>query len=151
MENTEVHQMKKNGIYNAKLSEVVGKMGHGDIILIGDVGCPFPRHDMTTCIDLAVTDGVPKVTDVVKAVLEELVIEGYIVSEETKQVSPEKYQEFKNILDLEKNKGNAMNEETIPHMEMKNLWLNGSLEGKEVKAFVRTGERCPYCCLLYTS
>ena len=117
--------MKKNGIYNAKLSEVVGKMGHGDIILIGDVGCPFPRHDMTTCIDLAVTDGVPKVTDVVKAVLEELVIEGYIVSEETKQVSPEKYQEFKNILDLEKNKGNAMNEETIPHMEMKNLWLNG--------------------------
>ena len=145
MENTEVHQMKKNGIYNAKLSEVVGKMGHGDIILIGDVGCPFPRHDMTTCIDLAVTDGVPKVTDVVKAVLEELVIEGYIVSEETKQVSPEKYQEFKNILDLEKNKGNAMNEETIPHMEMKNLWLNGSLEGKEVKAFVRTGERCPYC------
>lgn len=137
--------MKKNGIYNAKLSEVVGKMGHGDIILIGDVGCPFPRHDMTTCIDLAVTDGVPKVTDVVKAVLEELVIEGYIVSEETKQVSPEKYQEFKNILDLEKNKGNAMNEETIPHMEMKNLWLNGSLEGKEVKAFVRTGERCPYC------
>ena len=70
--------MKKNGIYNAKLSEVVGKMGHGDIILIGDVGCPFPRHDMTTCIDLAVTDGVPKVTDVVKAVLEELVIEGYI-------------------------------------------------------------------------
>lgn len=145
MENTEVHQMKKNGIYNAKLSEVVGKMGHGDIILIGDVGCPFPRHDMTTCIDLAVTDGVPKVTDVVKAVLEELVIEGYIVSEETKQVSPEKYQEFKNILDLEKNKGNAMNEETIPHMEMKNLWLNGPLEGKEVKAFVRTGERCPYC------
>ena len=138
MENTEVHQMKKNGIYNAKLSEVVGKMGHGDIILIGDVGCPFPRHDMTTCIDLAVTDGVPKVTDVVKAVLEELVIEGYIVSEETKQVSPEKYQEFKNILDLEKNKGNAMNEETIPHMEMKNLWLNGSLEGKEVKAFVRS-------------
>ena len=36
--------MKKNGIYNAKLSEVVGKMGHGDIILIGDVGCPFPRQ-----------------------------------------------------------------------------------------------------------
>lgn len=90
MENMEVQKMKKNGIYNAKLSEVVGKMGHGDIILIGDVGCPFPRHDMTTCIDLAVTDGVPKVTDVVKAVLEELVIEGYIVSEETKQVSPEK-------------------------------------------------------------
>ena len=33
--------MKKNGIYNAKLSEVVGKMGHGDIILIGDVDVHF--------------------------------------------------------------------------------------------------------------
>ena len=115
-------KMKKNGIYNAKLSEVVGKMGHGDIILIGDVGCPFPRHDMTTCIDLAVTDGVPKVTDVVKAVIG------------ANRTGKGRW-----------NKGNAMNEETIPHMEMKNLWLNGSLEGKEVKAFVRTGERCPYC------
>lgn len=26
--------MKKNGIYNAKLSEVVGKMGHGDLFLL---------------------------------------------------------------------------------------------------------------------
>lgn len=137
--------MKKGGIYNSKLSEVIGKMGHGDIILIGDVGCPFPRHEMTTSIDLAVSDGVPKVTDVVKAVLEELVVEQYIVSEETKMISPEKYNEFKEIMDLETNKGNPLLENTIPHIEMKNLWLNGSLEGKEVKAFVRTGERCPYC------
>ena len=44
------------------------------------------RHEMTTCIDLAVTDGVPKVTDVLKTVLDELVVEEYIVSEETKSV-----------------------------------------------------------------
>ena len=70
--------MKKSGIYNAELARAVGKMGHGDIILIGDVGCPFPRHDMTTCIDLAVCEGVPRVADVVKAVLSELVVESYI-------------------------------------------------------------------------
>lgn len=137
--------MKKGGIYNAELAKAIGKMGHGDIILIGDVGCPFPRHEMTTCVDLAVSDGVPKVTDVLKAVLEELVVEGYIVSEETKEISPAKYEEFKEILSKEKNKGNDLVETTIPHPEMKDLWLNGALKGEEVKVFVRTGERCPYC------
>ena len=34
--------MKKSGIYNSELAKAVSKMGHGDIILIGDVGCPFP-------------------------------------------------------------------------------------------------------------
>lgn len=137
--------MKKGGIYNAELAKAIGKMGHGDIILIGDVGCPFPRHEMTTCVDLAVSDGVPKVTDVMKAVLEELVVESYIVSEETKEISPEKYAEFKSILEEEENKGNALEEKTIPHPEMKDLWLNGALKGEEVKVFVRTGERCPFC------
>ena len=93
-------------------SKAWGKMGHGDIILIGDVGCPFPRHEMTTCIDLAVTDGVPKVTDVLKTVLDELVVEEYIVSEETKSVSPAVYEEFKGILAQYDNKGNALKETT---------------------------------------
>ena len=137
--------MKKSGIYNSELAKAVSKMGHGDIILIGDVGCPFPRHDMTTCVDLAVCEGVPKVTDVVKAVLSELVVESYIVTEETKSVSPQVYEEFKSILSKEDNKGNVLVEKCIPHVDMKNLWLNGALNGEEVKVFVRTGERCPFC------
>ena len=137
--------MKKSGIYNSELAKAVSKMGHGDIILIGDVGCPFPRHDMTTCVDLAVCEGVPKVADVVKAVLNELVVESYIVTDETKSVSPQVYEEFKSILSKENNKGNALVEKCIPHVDMKNLWLNGALNGEEVKVFVRTGERCPYC------
>ena len=137
--------MKKSGIYNSELAKAVSKMGHGDIILIGDVGCPFPRHDMTTCVDLAVCEGVPKVVDVVNAVLSELVVESYIVTDETKSVSPQVYEEFKSILSKENNKGNALVEKCIPHVDMKNLWLNGALNGEEVKVFVRTGERCPYC------
>lgn len=137
--------MKKSGIYNVDLAKAVGKMGHGDIILIGDVGCPFPRHDQTTCIDLAVYEGVPRVADVVKAVLSELVVESYIVTDETKSVSPAVYQELKGILDKETNKGSALAEKCIPHDQMKDLWLNGALRGDEVKVFVRTGERCPYC------
>lgn len=137
--------MKKSGIYNAQLAQAIAKMGHGDIILIGDVGCPFPRHEMTTCIDLAICEGVPKVAEVLEAVLKELVIESYIVTDETKKVSPHAYKQFREILDKENNKGNPLVEKTIPHVKMKDLWLNGGLRGDEVKVFVRTGERCPYC------
>ena len=137
--------MKRSGILNAELSKAVGKMGHGDMILIGDVGCPFPRHDMTTVIDLAVTDGIPKVSDVLKVVLEELVVEEYMVAQETKDISPDTYQEFKEILSGYENKGNPLKETVGEHPKMKNLWLNGALEGQEMKVFVRTGQRTPFC------
>ena len=119
--------MKRKGIYNTELSHIVAKMGHGDMILIGDVGCPFPRHELTTCIDLAVTENIPVVNDVLRVVLEELEIEEYIVSEETKEISPNTYAQFKKTIDSFDNKGNALVEKVIPHANMKDLWLNGSL------------------------
>ena len=140
--------MKKTSIQNVELSKAVAKMGHGDMMLIGDVGCPFPRHDMTTTIDLAVTDGVPKVTDVLKAVLDEMVVESYIVSEETKKLNPENYKKFTDLISKYDNKGNPLAEQTMEHLDVKDLWLNGALDGKEVKYFVRTGERSPYTYII---
>jgi D-ribose pyranase len=137
--------MKRTGILNAELSKAVAAMGHGDIILIGDVGCPWPRHEMTKVVDLAITDGIPKVCDVVKVVLQELEVESYIVAHETKEISPKTYDEFKKIISQFKNKGNELKEKEIQHPNMKDLWLNGALNGEEVKVFVRCGERTPYC------
>jgi len=34
--------MKKNGIFNAKLSKIVAALGHGVRIVIRDVGLPIP-------------------------------------------------------------------------------------------------------------
>jgi len=140
--------MKKKGILNVALSEAIAKMGHGDMILIGDVGCPFPRHDQTTTIDLAVKEGIPCVADVLEVVLEELVVESYIVSQETKEVNPEHYKQFADIIAKYDNKGNALAEKTIRHDDYKDLWLNGALRGEEVKVFVRTGERSPYAYIM---
>ncbi len=140
--------MKKSGIQNIALLNAIARMGHGDMILIGDIGCPFPRHEMTQCVDLAVVKDIPKVEDVLKAVLEELVVESYIVSEETKTVNPDHYKTFTEIIKNFDNKGNALVENTIAHDDMKNLWLNGALEGKEVKTFVRTGEHSPYSYII---
>lgn len=140
--------MKRTGIQNRKLSEMVAKMGHGDMILIGDLGCPFPAHDQTEVIDLAVSDGIPKVEEVLAAVMSELVVESYIVSEETKQCNPEHYKTFTDIINAYDNKGNAIEEKVLPHFPVKDLWLRGALKGEQVKAFVRTGERSPYAYII---
>ena len=140
--------MKQSGIQNSKLSELVARMGHGDMILIGDVGCPFPAHEMTTVIDLAVSAGVPTVEDVLKAVMSELVVESYIVSEETKMNNPEHYAAFTSIIKQHKNKGNDIVEKTMPHFPVKNLWLTGALHEEQMKGFVRTGERSPYAYIV---
>lgn len=136
--------MKRKGILNVKLSEAIAKMGHGDMILIGDAGCPFPRHDMTTQVDLAVTAGIPMVNDVLKIVMEELEVESYIVSQETKDMSPDTYNEFKDTISKYKSRGEEITEKTIKHTDFKDLWLNGALNGEEMKVFVRTGEKTPY-------
>ena len=126
-------------------------MGHGDMLVITDRGFPFPGHEMTECIDLSVGRDLPKVADVLRVVLEELEIEKVIIADETKTVSPEVYKEFKEILNPVKNKGNDIEEENIPHPDFKHMVLNGSLEGKEMKGFVKCGEFTPYANIILVS
>ena len=148
--------MKTKGILNPQLAELVAEMGHGDILLIADRGIPFPQHDQTVCIDLSVKEGMPKVTDVMEVVLSELEIESVIIAHETKEVSPQVYKEFKEILDKIDNKGNPIREENIKHIDFKNIFLTGApvhedaidLTGREVKGIVRTGQFTPYAYIM---
>ena len=143
--------MKTHGILHNDLARAIARVGHGDMIVITDRGFPFPSHEMTECIDVSVGRGLPGVTDVVKVVLEELEIEKVIIADESKTACPEIYNEFKDILSKIDNKGNAIVEENIPHPEFKDLVLNGSLEGKEVKVFVKTGEFTPFANIILVS
>lgn len=143
--------MKTNGILNNDLARLVARLGHGDMLVITDRGFPFPRHEKTECIDVSVGRNLPKFVDVVKVVLEELEIEKVIIADETKDISPDVYKELKDVVFLKKNKGNDIVEENIPHLEFKDLVLNGSLQGKEVKGFVKTGEFTPYANIILIS
>lgn len=143
--------MKTRGILHNNLAQLVARMGHGDMLVIADRGFPFPRHEMTECIDVSVGRDLPKVADVLKVVLEELEIEKVIIADETKTVSPQTYAEFKKIVATKKNKGNAIVEENIPHPQFKHLVLNGSLEGQEMKGFVKCGEFTPYANIILIS
>jgi len=143
--------MKTKGILNNELSKSVARLGHGDMLVITDRGFPFPRHEMTDCIDVSVGRDIPMVADVLKVVLQELEIEKVIIADETKTVSPHVYEDFKKIIGNVKNKGNDIVEENIPHPQFKDLVLNGALTGKEVKVFVKTGEFTPYANIILVS
>lgn len=143
--------MKTEGILNNEISKLVAEMGHGDMIVITDRGFPFPRHEKTKCVDLSVGVNLPKVKDVTEVILTELEIEEVIIANETKEVSPNTYEELQEILAPIDNKGNEIREKNIPHPEFKDLVLNGALNGKEVKGFVKTGEFTPYANIILIS
>ena len=62
--------MKKIGVLNKDISEVIASMGHMDMLVIGDAGLPIPAK--VRRIDLAVKKDVPGFIETVEAIVEEL-------------------------------------------------------------------------------
>ena len=132
--------MKRGGILNSALSAAVSKLGHGDLILIGDMGCAFPEKETVAVIDLAVSNGIPLVADVLKTVLEELVVESYIIADESLTASPDAMLKLDAVISKYPGKNGVITRKTLPHADIKRLWLGG----EQMKAFVRTGEHTPW-------
>ena len=85
--------MKKRGILHAQLISCIAALGHKDTYMIGDAGMPIPPG--VQVIDLAVTAGVPTFRQVMDAVLEEAVVEGYTLADEIMENNPELLQYIK--------------------------------------------------------
>ncbi|MDR5585925.1 MULTISPECIES: D-ribose pyranase [Clostridium] len=127
--------MRKTELLNSNLSSVISKMGHTDMIAIGDCGLPIP--DESERIDLALIKGIPTFIQTLKATLLELQIEEVILAKETEDISPELYNEIKEVI------GDAKIT-FISHEELK-------FKLKECKAVVRTGEQTPYANIILKS
>lgn len=127
--------MKKIGILNSDISDVVSKMGHTDMLAIGDCGLPIP--DCTRRIDLALTKDVPTFIQTLKVVLSELQVEEIVLAKETMDVSPELYKQITDILP-------SVKITTITHEELKETLKN-------CKAVIRTGEQTPYANIILKS
>jgi len=143
--------MKTEGILNSNLIRVMGRMGHGDLLVITDRGFPFPLHGLTETIDLSVTKNIPAFMDVVKAVVSDFEIEEAIIAEETGKVSPHVQKQLLEVLSKKKNKGNDIKITYIPHDKFKNLVLHGAERGEPVACFVKTGEFTPYANVILVS
>ena len=127
--------MKKTGILNQNILNVMGSLGHTDRIVVCDVGLPIDKNVQR--IDLAVTKGVVKFMDVLKPLLEELVVEKIILAREIVAKSPAMHQE---IVALTK----GIPVELVSHEEFKRLT-------KDAKAIIRTGECTPYTNIILQS
>ena len=120
--------MKKTGILNKDISEVVAALGHTDTLVIADAGLPIPVE--TRRIDLALTAGIPTFLDTLRAVLVEMYVEEAIVAEEMIEVSPKVYEAIKEIV-------GDVPIKTVTHLIFKE-------QIRSARAVIRTGEFTPY-------
>jgi D-ribose pyranase len=120
--------MKKTGLLNKDLSEVIASLGHRDTLVIADAGLPIPAG--VRRIDLAIIPHLPRFMDVVRAVLGELQVEEAVIASEMADRSPQLLAELQEAL------GEAPITSTIHE--------NFKLQTARARAVVRTGEFTPY-------
>nr|WP_255594593.1 D-ribose pyranase [Acidovorax sp. sif1233] len=111
---------------HAELSHAIASLGHGDMLVIGDVGLPIPPGPRR--IDLALTPGIPAVADVLRVVLSEMQVEKAVIATEA----------------VERGAGHLpgwcqlpVEPQAVPHDDFKRLT-------QQARVMVRTGECTPY-------
>ncbi len=125
--------MKKIGLLHGELSKTLALLAHDDIILIGDAGMPVP--DQVKLIDLAVVNGVPAFLDVLKAVMDEMLVAEAFIDREQAEISPDMRKRLVATV------GSAFKLTELPHAEIKEM-------SRQAKAVVRTGEFTPYANII---
>ncbi|RKY50137.1 MAG: D-ribose pyranase [Candidatus Neomarinimicrobiota bacterium] len=129
--------MKKKGILNSHLSKMIASMGHTDQMVIGDAGLPLPRN--AEIVDLALIKNIPRMIDVLTAVLDELVVEKAILAVEIEKINHGVLDEIKRLL-----KGVEI--EFVSHEDFKRIYRES-----DNTVFVRTGESTPYANIILVS
>lgn len=127
--------MKKTGILNKEISDVIAGMGHYQQIIVCDAGFPIPPE--VRRIDLALEPGLPAFMDVLRVVLKELQVEEVVIACESRDQSPARFAEMLAMFP-------GMTPRLVPHTEFKQMSHN-------VKACIRSGECTPYSNMMLVS
>lgn len=130
--------MKKTGILNSDISQIVATMGHLDRLCIADAGLPIPQG--SDRVDLALAKGIPSFLDTLKVILEELEIQEVIMAEEIITASPESEKLYKQI----KKVVGKVPINFYSHEQFKDQLY-------DCRAIVRTGEFTPYANIILVS
>lgn len=128
--------MKRSGIINRDIARIVVELGHTDRITVCDCGFPIP--DSAEVVDLSLVKGFPRLTDVLRALQEELIIERIILAKEIADKNPEMHNA---ILELFPD----VAVDYVEHSEFKRIAAAGS------KAYIRTGEATPFSNVILSS
>lgn len=127
-----MNYLKKQGILNSHISEVLSKLGHTDTIVIADCGLPIP--DETIRIDLSLKIGSPSFIETLQTVLEDMAVEKITIANEINEHNVELE---KKVTDLFANTPILY----CSHEEFKE-------QTKNAKAVIRTGEATPYANII---
>lgn len=128
--------MKKKGILNRNLMDAIMSMGHTEIMIIGDAGVPIGNPAQR--IDLALSEDVPTIRQVLELVMDEMIYERVIVAEEQKMYNPVHFAQVKALSE-------RCEVETMPHEELFETYL------PKAKYIVRTGNFMPWGNVVLTA
>ena len=127
--------MKRTGILHPALSHLLASTGHTDYFTVCDRGFPVPVGPER--IDLALTDDIPTVLDVLHAVLAEWSADRVLITTEMAEISPERVTELRNLV-------GEIPLDPVSHLELKRL-------ARSARATVRTGDTVPYANIIIVS
>lgn len=127
--------MKKHGILNSPISQVLSTMGHTDQITVADCGLPIDNESQR--IDLSVTLGTPSFIEVLEAVADDMAIEKVIIATQIRTHNPK-------LLTYLTEKFKEIEIEFVDHEAFKRLT-------HQSKAVIRTGEATPYANIILQS
>ncbi len=117
--------MKKNGMLNRQIDSALNRQGHMDLMMVVDAGFPCP--DQVELIDIALTEGVPNVLDVLAELRKVHSVEKIVLAQETLTHNPTFFGEVTKAF------GDGVEIEVIPHLELKK-------RSESAKTIVRTGD-----------
>ncbi|MFZ4451114.1 D-ribose pyranase [Salibacterium aidingense] len=120
--------MKKQGMLNGPISNVLAQLGHTDTVVIADCGLPVPPG--VEKIDLALTLGTPSFLETLDAVLEDMEVEDVTFSQEIMENNTILHDAV-----LEKTEETRIH--YLSHEEFKK-------ETQHARAVIRTGEATPF-------
>jgi D-ribose pyranase len=72
--------MKRHGILNQPLSSALASFGHGDLLIVSDVGFPIPRDAQR--IDLAIAADLPDLRTILSLINAEFITEKVVIAAE---------------------------------------------------------------------
>jgi D-ribose pyranase len=127
--------VRKTGILNQAILNATGSLGHTDQIVICDAGLPIPLG--VERIDLTVIRNQPRLLDVLKPIMAEIVVEKIILAEEIRTASPDLAAQIREL-------AGSIPIEFVSHVQFKSLT-------HAAKAIVRTGEHTPFANVILQS
>ena len=124
--------MKKDGLLNPQILSAIAAMGHTEYLVIADAGLPVPSG--IPVIDISLIRGIPVFGAVLHSVIDEMVVESFIVAEEMADKSQDTYGTVIEALP-------QVPFRLISHEEFKEM-------AAKAKTVIRTGETTPYANII---